>query len=53
MQEVVKAIQEEVDVPLCINGVPEMIEAGLKIIFTAMPISADSFRGRSLEKCFY
>jgi cobalamin-dependent methionine synthase I len=31
MQEVVKAIQEEVDVPLCINGVPEMIEAGLMV----------------------
>jgi len=31
MQEAVKAIQEEVDVPLCINGVPEMIEAGLMV----------------------
>ncbi len=31
MQEVVTAIQQYVDVPLCLNGSPEMIEAGLKV----------------------
>lgn len=31
MQEVVTAIQQYVDVPLCLNGSPEMIEAGLRV----------------------
>ena len=31
MQEVVKTIQDEVDVPLCLNGIPETIEAGLRV----------------------
>lgn len=31
MHEVVAAIQQYVDVPLCLNGSPEMIEAGLRV----------------------
>ncbi len=31
MQEVVTAIQHYVDVPLCLNGSPEMIESGLMV----------------------
>ena len=31
MQEVVKAIQQDVDVPLCLNGSHEMIAAGLRV----------------------
>lgn len=30
MQEVVTAVQRHVDVPLCLNGTPEMLDAGLR-----------------------
>ncbi len=31
MREVVTAVQQHVDVSLCLNGMPEMIEAGLRV----------------------
>ena len=31
MKELVKAIQQKVDVPLCLNGSPEIIESGLMV----------------------
>ncbi len=31
MRDVVRAVQENVDVPLCLNGTPEMIAAGLRV----------------------
>jgi len=31
MKDVVEAIQQDADVPLCLNGTPEIIEAGLGV----------------------